>query len=343
MITEKKQSDILNCTVDVEGDGIRLDRWFKRHFPDINHGYLQKLLRKGHIKVDGQRAKSNTRIQNGQEIKVPKITDNPAPKVRKVNYNTIEDNDIDLLKSSVIFKDDHIIAINKPAGLAVQGGSRTSKHVDAMLSSLQYDLKERPKLVHRLDKDTSGVLLLARTSKAASHLTKAFKRNEVHKIYWAIVVGSPQIKNGKVDLALNKETGKFGDKMTVSSKGKRAVTYYRTVDNASDKVSWLALMPETGRTHQLRVHCSEIETPILGDGKYGGAEAFLKGAEGVDKKLHLHAKAIKFPHPAGGFFQVVSDLAPHMNKAWKYFGFDSKKLVDPFEDFYEQWYSDHGD
>ena len=341
MITEKKLTEIFVRTIDSDEDGIRLDRWFRRHFPDINHGYLQKLLRKGHIKVDGHRAKSNTRVQDGQDITIPKIRDNPVTKARKVNYNRINDNDIDLLKSSVIFKDDYIIAINKPSGLAVQGGSRTSKHVDAMLSSLQYDFKERPKLVHRLDKDTSGVLLLARTSKVASQLTKAFKRNEVHKIYWAIVVGSPQIKNGKVDLALNKEPSKFGDKMTVSLKGKRAVTYYRTVDNASDKVTWLAMMPKTGRTHQLRVHCSEIKIPILGDGKYGGTEAFLKGAEGIDKKLHLHAKAIKFPHPAGGFFQVVSDLSPHMDKAWKYFGFNSKKVIDPFEDFYEQWYNDH--
>jgi 23S rRNA pseudouridine955/2504/2580 synthase len=332
-------------TLQVSGDddGIRLDRWFRRHFPDIGHGQLEKLLRKGEVRVNGKRAKSNTRIESGQDIRVPPVKLDMRPKSKKIKTDNITDQDVEMLRQSIIHKDDHIIAINKPAGLAVQGGSGTSKHVDAMLNGLQFEMKERPKLIHRLDKDTSGVLLLARTSKAASLLTKAFKTKDVHKIYWAAVVGIPKIKYGKIDISLEKHTGKFGEKVVADKNGKRALTYYRTVDNASNKATWLAMMPETGRTHQLRVHCSELGTPILGDGKYGGVEAFLEGADGIEKKLHLHAKAIKFPHPDGGFFQVVSDLAPHMKKTWKYLGFDEKLVVDPFEEFYEQWYEDHGE
>ena len=327
--------------VEEDEEGIRLDRWFKRHFPSIGHGQLEKLLRKGQIKLDEKRAKSSTRIQKGQRIKVPpvKLDERPRPK-KKSNFDAT-DRDIETLRQSVIHKDEHIIAINKPAGLAVQGGSGTSKHVDAMLNSLQFEMKERPKLIHRLDKDTSGVLLLARTTKAASFLTKAFKTKDVHKIYWAAVVGLPNIKYGKIDMALEKRGGKFGEKVIADKNGKRALTYYRTIDNASNKSTWLALMPETGRTHQLRVHCAELGTPILGDGKYGGKQAFFDGENGIDKQLHLHAKAVKFPHPAGGFFQVVSDLSPHMKKSWKYLGFDEKLVIDPFEDFYERWYRDN--
>ncbi len=329
-------------TVKEDDDGIRLDRWFKRHFPDIAHGQLEKLLRKGEVRVDGKRAKSNTRIEEGQEIRVPPVKIDVRPRPKKVSIDNVTDRDVEMLVQSIIHKDDHIIAINKPAGLAVQGGTGTSKHIDAMLNGLRFEMKERPKLIHRLDKDTSGVLLLARTANAASKLSKAFKSKDVQKIYWAIVVGQPDIKFGKIDIALEKLSSKFGDKVVADKNGKRAITYYRTIDGAGGKATWLAMMPETGRTHQLRVHCNELGTPILGDGKYGGQEAFLEGAEGVANQLHLHAKAIKFPHPAGGYFQVVSDLSPHMKATWKYLGFDEKTIVDPFEDFQEQWYEDHG-
>jgi 23S rRNA pseudouridine955/2504/2580 synthase len=324
-----------------DDDGIRLDRWFKRHFPDIGHALLEKFLRTGQVRVDGKRVKSNTRIKEAQEIRVPPIKLDARPHRKKVIKDNVTEHDVEMLRQSIIYKDEHIIAINKPSGLAVQGGSGTSKHVDAMLNGLQFEMKERPKLIHRLDKDTSGVLLLARTLKVASKLTKAFKTKDVHKVYWAIVVGMPKIKHGKIDIALEKKSGKFGEKVVADKNGKRSLTYYQTVDTASDKVTWLAMMPETGRTHQLRVHSAELGTPILGDGKYGGAKAFLEGGEGIEKQLHLHAKAIKFPHPDGGFFQVVSDLSPHMQRTWKYLGFDEKMVVDPFEDFYEQWYLDH--
>ena len=323
-----------------EDEGIRLDRWFKRYFPEIGHVQLERLLRKGQIRLDGKRVKSNTRIEESQKIRIPPIKTNERVGTKNRSKFIVTREDSKILHNSIIYKDEYIIAINKPAGLAVQGGSGTSKHIDAMLNNLQFEMKERPKLVHRLDKDTSGVLLLARSTKAASFLTKAFKTRDVHKIYWAAVVGLPKIKYGKIDMALEKKGGRFGEKMVVDKNGKRAITFYRTIDNTGNKSSWLAMMPETGRTHQLRVHCAELGTPILGDGKYGGAGAFLEGASGIDRKLHLHAKAIKFPHPAGGFFQVVSDLAPHMIKSWKYLGFDEKLVMDPFEDFYEQWYGE---
>ena len=320
-------------------DGVRLDRWFKRHFPALGHGQLEKLLRKGQVRLDGKRVKSGARVIKGQKIRIPPLTLMERSQPKK-NSN-VTDRDIDLLLQSVIHKDEHIIAINKPAGLAVQGGSGMSKHIDAMLNSLRFEMKERPKLIHRLDKNTSGVLLLARSASAASFLTRAFKTRDVHKIYWAIVVGLPKIKYGKIDISLEKQGGKFGEKVVADKNGKRALTYYRTVDNASNKSTWLAMMPETGRTHQLRVHCAELGTPILGDGKYGGTKAFFEGAEGIDKQLHLHAKAIKFPHPDGGYFQVVSDLSPHMKRSWKYFGYDESLVIDPFEDFYEEWYGDN--
>ena len=320
-------------------DGVRLDRWFKRHFPALPHGQLEKLLRKGQVRLDGKRVKSGARVIQGQKIRIPPLTLMERSQPKK-NSN-VTDRDIDLLLQSVIHKDEHIIAINKPAGLAVQGGSGMSKHIDAMLNSLRFEMKERPKLIHRLDKNTSGVLLLARSASAASFLTRAFKTRDVHKIYWAIVVGLPKIKYGKIDISLEKQGGKFGEKVVADKNGKRALTYYRTVDNASNKSTWLAMMPETGRTHQLRVHCAELGTPILGDGKYGGTKAFFEGAEGIDRQLHLHAKAIKFPHPDGGYFQVVSDLSPHMKRSWKYLGYDESLVIDPFEDFYEEWYGDN--
>ncbi len=327
--------------VEEEEEGIRLDRWFKRKFPAIGHGQLEKLLRKGQIRLNGKRTKSNTRIKSGQLIKVPPIRNVERPLPKKKLNSKVTNQDIETLCQSVIYKDEHIIAINKPPGLAVQGGSGISKHVDAMLNSLQFEMKERPKLIHRLDKDTSGILLLARSAKAASFLTKAFKTRDVHKVYWAAVVGLPKIKYGKIDIALEKQSSRFGEKTVASKNGKRALTYYRIIDNASTKSTWLAMMPETGRKHQLRVHCALLGTPILGDGKYGGKGAFFDGASGIDRQLHLHAKAIKFPHPAGGFFQVVSDLAPHMKKSWNYLGFDENLVIDPFEDFYSEWYGDN--
>lgn len=329
-------SGVQNLQVQSDDADIRLDRWFKRHFPDLSHGHLEKFLRKGHIRVDGKRAKSNTRIEEGQSIRIPPLEQVMAHKPKWKPKIEVSERDIEALRQSILHQDDHIIAINKPAGLAVQGGTGTHKHVDAMLDGLQFEKKERPKLVHRLDKDTSGVLLLARTTKAATALTQAFKTKEVMKIYWAVVVGVPRPRHGRIDIPLEKRPGHKGEQMVADEEGKKAITYYHVIENAARKAAWLAMMPETGRTHQLRVHCAEMGTPVLGDGKYGGKEAFFEGAEGVANQLHLHAKGLRIFHPGGGILEVSAPLPDHMKATWKYLGFDEAAVADPFEGFEEE-------
>ncbi len=326
-------SGVQNIQVHGDEAGIRLDRWFKRHVPDLGHGRLEKLLRKGQIRVDGKRAKSSTRLEEGQSIRIPPFQVGESRKAKKPAKTVIKEGDIEALRNSILHQDDHVIAINKPAGLAVQGGTGTHKHIDAMLAGLQFEKKEKPKLVHRLDKDTSGVLLLARTTKAATALANAFKSKEVMKIYWAAVVGVPKPRHGRIDIPLEKRPGHKGEQVVADEDGRRAVTYYHVIENAARKAAWLAMMPETGRTHQLRVHCAELGTPVLGDGKYGGKAAFLEGAEGVASQLHLHAKALRIGHPAGGVLEVVAPLSDHMKASWKYLGFDEAIAADPFEGF----------
>ena len=326
-------SGVQNIQVHGDDAGIRLDRWFKRHFPGLGHGRLEKFLRKGQIRVDGKRAKSRTRLDEGQSIRIPPYEDKENKKPSGKPKINIKDSDLEALRNSILHQDDHVIAINKPAGLAVQGGTGTHKHIDAMLETLQFEKRERPKLVHRLDKDTSGVLILARTTKAATALTQAFKSKDVLKIYWGIVVGVPKPRHGRIDIPLQKRPARKGEKVVADEDGRRAVTYYHIIENAARKAAWLAMMPETGRTHQLRVHCAELRTPILGDGKYGGREAFLEGAEGVADQLHLHAKAIRIKHPVGGLLEIMAPLSDHMKASWKYFGFDESIAAVPFDGF----------
>lgn len=319
----------------------RLDRWFKRHFPTINHGKLEKLLRTGQVRVDGKRAKAAFRLEAGMEVRVPPLEDarvtpkpsapvaaaKPAPKVSKVES--------DALRASVLYKDDDVIVINKQPGLAVQGGTGTSHHLDGMLDALKFDYPERPKLVHRLDRDTSGALVLARSTAAARWLTEAFRQRSARKVYWALVVGVPKIRQGKVDMALAKLPGAHGERMVADEdEGKRAVTLYSVVDHAAQKAAWLAMMPLTGRTHQLRAHAAALNTPILGDGKYGGERAFFRGAEGDGgrPKLHLHAREISFARPDGRMLKVVAPLPAHMKTTWEFFGFETDPKGDPFAD-----------
>ena len=199
-----------------------------------------------------------------------------------------------------------------------------------MLGTLKFNKDERPKLVHRLDKDTSGVLLLGRSPKAAAKLTAAFRAKSARKIYWAVVVGSLELSSGRIDLALSKLSGQKGERMVVDPEnGKRAVTLYRTVESISRKVAWLSLEPQTGRTHQLRTHMEAIGTPILGDGKYGGANSFIQGP-GLSRKMHLHARAIRISHPSSGELEVISPLPPHMSATWDFFGFDEGMAEDTF-------------
>ncbi len=317
--------------VEAADDAIRLDRWFKRHYSALAHGRLEKLLRTGQIRVDGRRAKAGLRLAEGQEIRIPPLgPDEAAPGRPKP---VIHADDARALRALVLHRDDLVIALNKPAGLAVQGGTKTPHHLDAMLEALRFGSKQRPHLVHRLDKDTSGVILIARDAAAAARLGAAFRAREARKIYWAAVAGVPRPAEGMLDLALAKQPGRRGEKVAPLGSGKRAVTLYRTIDAAARQAAWLALEPRTGRTHQLRVHCAEMGTPILGDGKYGGAQAFPDGGQGLVKQLHLHARAISLPHPGGGTLEVTAPLPDHMLKTWRLLGFDEKAEADPFAGF----------
>jgi 23S rRNA pseudouridine955/2504/2580 synthase len=317
-------------TIPVAADDgeLRLDRWFKRHYPGLGHGRLEKLLRTGQVRIDGHRAKAGDRVAPGQLIRVPPLGDLSEPPPRP-GPPVLRPRDIAMLQRAVLHIDDDLIVIDKPPGLAVQGGTNTERHLDAMLDALCYG-QERPRLVHRLDRDTSGVLVLARSAAVAAKLGKAFRDKATHKIYWAAVVGLPKPRRGRIDQPLAKLPGLAGERVAPDEEdGKRAVTWYRTVAHAADKLAWLALQPITGRTHQLRAHCVTLGTPILGDGKYGGAAAHPAGVPNA-RQLHLHARALSLPHPRGGRLVVTAPLPLHMRETWAFFGFDESDEADPF-------------
>ncbi len=323
---------VQTLTVSQDEADLRLDRWFKRYFPQVTHGQLEKLLRTGQVRVDGKRAKANDRLAPGQAIRVPPLPTQAAGEVMAPKPKAkIDPKDAAMLQAAVLYKDDDVLVLNKPAGLAVQGGTgMAEKHLDAMLDCLMFERDERPRLVHRLDKDTSGVLVLGRTASAAAKLALAFRSREARKCYWAMVVGVPKIRQGRISAALAKLPGRAGERMTVDEdEGKHAVTYYRVVDAALRKAAWLEMEPRTGRTHQLRAHCALLNTPIQGDGKYGGQDAYLQG-QGVSRKLHLHARALKLPHPRGGLISVEAPLPEHMVKTWEFFGWDEREAGQPF-------------
>jgi 23S rRNA pseudouridine955/2504/2580 synthase len=317
--------------VSADEDDIRLDRWFRRRYPALKHGVLEKLLRTGQIRVDGKRAKGGTRLSRGQQVRIPPQAAGSAIVEHSVTGRKPSDEDAAFIRSLVIYRDEDVIALNKPPGLAVHGGTKTTRHVDALLDALRFGARERPRLVHRLDRDTSGVLLLARTAKVAAQLGKAFQGRTVRKIYWALVVGRPAVEQGRIDLPLGKRPGPKGEQMAADAdQGKTAETIYSVIDSAAQTVAWLALWPLTGRTHQLRVHCAAIGHPVVGDGKYGGESAFL-AATGVAAKLHLHARELRLPHPSGrGELHVTADLPPHMAQTWDLFGFNRDYHGDPF-------------
>ena len=311
-----------------EGD-TRLDRWFRRHFPALTQGALQKMLRTGQVRVDGKRAEANTRLAAGQEIRIPPLPSTPAPAPR--GPKPVEERDRKALEAMVIHRDRDILVLDKPHGLPVQGGPNIGRHLDGMLDALRFDAAERPRLVHRLDKDTSGVLVLARSVAAAAKLAAAFRGRDVEKTYWAVTVGEPTPAAGRIDLALVKQGGPRGERTAAADPGDsdaaRAVTDFRTLDAVRRRAAWLELKPITGRTHQLRVHCAEaLGCPILGDGKYGGAAAHMEGLPG---QLHLHARALRLPHPAGGTLEVAAALPPHMKETFAFFGFETPRTSKP--------------
>ncbi len=328
-----------------EGDQ-RLDRWLKRRFPQLTQGRIEKGCRKGEFRVDGARAKPSARVAEGQEVRVPPLPDTaPAPKPKTTE---IDPADVDLIQSAVIWRDDHILALNKPPGLPTQGGSKQTRHVDGLAEALRFGLDEKPRLVHRLDKDTSGILLLARTRAVAAALGEAFQSRETRKIYWAAVAGNPRPGMGTIRYGLVK-AGATSEKMHCvhpdavddTDGAKRATTDYAVLSNLAGRVSWTALVPVTGRTHQLRAHMAEIGHPIIGDGKYGGSGqenlgdgwgAGLGGA--VSKKLHLHARSLSVKHPmTGRSLNLVAPLPDHMSRTWDMVGWDPADVPgDPFED-----------
>ncbi len=294
---------------DDEAD-LRLDRWFRRHYPELPHGHLQKLLRTGQVRVDGRRAEAGQRLAPGQTIRVP-----PLPPAKPKPVQPVDEAPLDLaaaavIRGRVIHRDDDVLAIDKPAGLAVQGGTGTHLHVDGLLDALRFGADQRPRLVHRLDRDTTGVLLIARNAAAAARLAAAFRSRDTEKTYWAVVVGVPQKASGRIDLALAKRAAparQGRESMTVDEEGDRAITEYRVIDRAGRHAALLELRPLTGRTHQLRAHCAAIGCPILGDFKYGGNQSVLPGL-GRSRHLHLHARALVIPHPTRGTLRLEAEL-----------------------------------
>ncbi len=313
-------------TVSPDEAELRLDRWFKRHYPGLAFGHLAKLLRTGQVRVDGKRARAGQRLHPGQEIRVPPLAPEPvAPSPTPPAVPS--DGDLRMLREAVLYKDDLVLAVNKPAGLATQGGTRLTRHLDAMLDALRFDAAERPRLVHRLDKDTSGVLLLGRSAAAASRLSRAFRSKDAVKLYWALTAGTPKPPAGRMDLPLAKLKRGGGEKMGHDPEGKPALTLYRTIATAPPGVAWQALSPKTGRTHQLRAHMMLLGTPILGDGKYGGRTAFPE-LLGVDR-LHLHARRIILPHPGDGTtLRITAPLPAHMAATFEALGFAPEQGED---------------
>ena len=311
-------------TVTPDDDGIRLDRWFKRHLPDASFNIVSRWARTGQLRVNGARATPGDRVEAGQIIRVPPadpaMAKAASERPRRAE-STLTDDEIAFAQSLVIYKDNAGLVLNKPPGLATQGGSGTTDHVDRLLDALVYDGKGRPKLVHRLDKDTSGALLVARTPRAAAHFATAFSSRTARKVYWAIIVGVPEIHDGMIELPIAKQPGTGGEKMHVDEKeGSPARTRYRVVQRAGNVAAWVELQPFTGRTHQLRVHMAAVGHPIVGDGKYGGKLAFLTGT--VSRKMHLHARRIRVAHPDGDIIDVTADLPPHFAETLDDLGFD---------------------
>lgn len=311
---------IRQFTVAPDDDGIRLDRWFKRHMADVPFTLVSRWARTGQLRVDGKRATPGDRIGAGQSIRVPPAEPMATVRVKRERPRLTEEQ-IDFAESLVIHRDPAALVINKPPGLATQGGSKTTEHLDGLADGLMFDLDQRPKLVHRLDKDTSGVILLARTSRAAGFFSKSFSGRTAKKVYWALVIGVPSIEQGLIDLPLAKQPGTGGEKMHVDEKeGQPAKTRYRMIERAGNRAAWLELQPLTGRTHQLRAHLAAIGFPIVGDGKYGGKEAFLTG--GVSRKMHLHARRLKIDHPDGTPLDVSAELPSHFAESLSLLGFD---------------------
>ncbi len=346
---------VQTVAVSEDEDGMRLDRWFKRRFPELSLSHLNKITRKGEVRVDGKRADTSTRLATAQMVRVPPL--NFEPKAPAVVRAAPSEKDARAIRDMIIYEDKWLMALNKPHGLAVQGGSGTTHHIDGMLASLIDAKGEQPRLVHRLDRDTSGVLLIAKTRKMAADLGEIFRSRQARKIYWSVVEGVPHPMQGRISLFLAKGPG-MGDDRSGKTQGERrdpekmriakhgeedarhSVTFYAVVDKVAPRLAWLSMKPITGRTHQLRAHAEAIGHPIIGDPKYMGKMAAndprrtdpLRAVPAeIERKLHLVARRLVLPHPKGGTLDVTAPLPPHMQKTFDLFGFDVKQY-DPIED-----------
>ncbi len=344
-------SGVQHIEVGPDGADQRLDRWFRRLFAHVPQGRIEKMCRKGEIRVDGGRVKPATRLAPGQTVRVPPLPEGEAPVPKPAAR--VSEADAAMIRGAVLYRDDHLIALNKPPGLPTQGGTGQSRHVDGLAEALKFGLPDKPRLVHRLDKDTSGLLLLARSGQAAAKLAKAFQSRATRKIYWAAVAGVPSPREGTIRTGLVKAPGHgphgAGEKMICihpdavhdTPGAKRAVSDYKVIENAGQRTAWVALSPITGRTHQLRAHMAEIGHPIVGDGKYGGSGQTNEGdgwgaqlGGDISRKLHLHARSLSFRHPeTGKTLTLTAPLPDHMARTWETMGWrEADAALDPFED-----------
>ena len=347
-------SGVQQFTVGPDEAEQRLDRWFRRQFPHITQGRLEKLCRKGEIRVDGGRVKTSTRIGPGQVVRVPPLPPAPAgpPGALQLAPMCPSESEARMLANAIVWRDEHIIVLNKPPGLAVQGGSGQRRHLGAMLSALRLGREDDPRLVHRLDKDTSGLLVLARTSAAAVELTRLFRSRAVDKVYFAVVAGRPEPDRGTIRYGLVKAGGKGQSErmqivhpaeVTAIEGAKAAATDYRVIEQLAGRAAWVAMRPVTGRTHQLRAHIAAIGCPIVGDGKYGGrgqendGSGWGSGLGGaVSRKLHLHAARLAFRHPSSGRSMIfTAPLPEHMARTFKLMDWDPVNVPDPLFDVFE--------
>jgi 23S rRNA pseudouridine955/2504/2580 synthase len=329
-MTEQRHTGHGVQTVRVGGDesGMRLDRFFEARFPGLSFSHIQRIIRKGEVRVNGKRAQPKDRLQAGQAVRIPPLKlDAPKPR----DDAPQDQKDRAFIKSITLHEDADVLVLNKPMGLAVQGGSGTTRHLDGMLEALRGKDGQRPRLVHRLDKDTAGCLLVAKTRFAAAALAKTFRSRSARKIYWALVAGVPKPRQGRISTYLAKEEREEESVMRIAKHGdegaSHAITYYAVVDTAARQLAWLSLKPVTGRTHQLRAHMAHIGHPIVGDPKYFGKENWeLPG--GIQNRLHLVARRIAVPHPRGGTVDVTAPLPPHMQQSWNLVGFEAGRY-DP--------------
>lgn len=326
-------SGVQKLMVPEDEAGARLDRWVRRRAPGVTQGRLEKLLRKGEIRVDGKRATAAQRLEAGQEVRLPPLpnADEPGERPAQAPARSLSAEDAAFAQSLVIHRDDAVIALNKPPGLAVQGGSGQTRHVDGLLDALRFGRPDKPRLVHRLDRDTSGALLLGRTPAATAALARAFQSRATRKVYWAALVKPPSPPEGTLKSGLMKVGGAGAEKVAPIDwedvprieGAKRAVTDYAVIESLSNRAAWVALRPVTGRTHQLRAHMAMLRCPIVGDGKYRGDVESVSLGGAFSNKLHLHARSIRIPHPAGGVLALEAELPEHMTRTWVALGWDA--------------------